>query len=286
MTPPLLKSRVKLANGMTIPQIQLGLYMVSRRDAKTSVHSALEIGYRGFDCAQMYGNEQEAGKAIKDFLNSEANTERLTREDIFYTTKLSSNSTSFDAVRKSITKSVQASGLGYVDLFLLHSPYGGRQARLTSWKAVEQAIKDGEVKMGGVSNYGVGHIEELMSSSPAINPVINQIEVHPFNTQEEIRAVCAKYDITIEAYAPLARGMRMKHPKILELSRKHRCSPAQLFVKWSLQHNMVTLPKSVKKERIIENASVEGFEISQQDMAAMDDLDENLVTDWDPTDAP
>jgi diketogulonate reductase-like aldo/keto reductase len=282
----LLGKRVTLANGLTIPQFQLGLYMMSGKEAKQSVAWALGIGYRGFDCAQMYHNEREAGKAISDFLSSPENKSGLKREDLFYTTKLSSNSTSYAAVRRSIKQSVDVSGLGYVDLFLLHSPYGGKEARLTSWKAVEDAIDEGEIKMGGVSNYGVAHIEELMASNPRVKPVINQIEVHPFNTQVNIRETCAKYDITIEAYAPLARGMRMRHSAILDLSKKYSCSPAQLFVKWSLQHNMVTLPKSVRRERLIENADVEGFSISEEDMARMNDLDEGLVTDWDPTDAP
>ncbi|KAK1982387.1 aldo/keto reductase [Colletotrichum cereale] len=281
-----LATRLTLTNGKTIPQIQLGLYMMSGREVTKSVPWALAAGYRGFDCAQMYRNEREAGKAIRDFLAGGENSQGLTREDIFYTTKLASNSASYDAVRESIKQSVNVSGLGYVDLFLLHSPYGGKEARLTSWRAVEDAIDAGEVKVGGVSNYGVAHIEELMASKPHIAPVINQIEVHPFNTQTHIRETCAKHDIAIEAYAPLARGMRMKHPKILELSKKYGCTPAQLFVRWSLDHNMITLPKSVRQDRLIENADVSGFEISKEDLAAMDALDEHLVTDWDPTETP
>ncbi|EEY16450.1 aldo-keto reductase family 1 member E1 [Verticillium alfalfae VaMs.102] len=281
-----LDTKAKLLNGAMIPQIQLGLYMMSGRETTSSVKWALTAGYRGFDCAQMYHNESEAGKAIHDFLASSENTHALTREDVFYTSKLASNGTSYDAVRKSIKGSVKASGLGYIDLFLLHSPYGGKEARLTSWKAIEDAIDDGEIKLGGVSNYGSKHIEELMASKPRIQPVINQIEVHPFNTQISIRETCSKYNITIEAYAPLARAMRMEHPKIIQLSTKYSCSPAQLLVRWSLQHDMVTLPKSSRKERLIENANVNGFEISDNDMAAMNALDENLVTDWDPTDAP
>ncbi|KAK6210022.1 aldo/keto reductase [Colletotrichum tabaci] len=281
-----LATRLTLANGKTIPQIQLGLYMMSGREVTKSVPWALAAGYRGFDCAQMYHNEREAGKAIRDFLASGDNAQGLTREDLFYTTKLASSSASYDAVRRSIKQSVDVSGLGYVDLFLLHSPYGGKEARLTSWRAVEDAIDAGEVRMGGVSNYGVAHIEELVASKPRIAPVINQIEVHPFNTQTHIRETCAKHGIAIEAYAPLARGMRMKHPKILELAKKYGCTPAQLFVRWSLDHNMITLPKSVRQERLIENANVSGFEISKEDLAAMDALDEHLVTDWDPTEAP
>ncbi|KAF0321033.1 aldo/keto reductase [Colletotrichum asianum] len=281
-----LATRLTLANGKTIPQIQLGLYCMSGKEATKTIPWALNAGYRGFDCAQMYRNERESGKAISDYLAGSENAQGLKREDVFYTTKLASCSTSYDEVRRSITESVKVSGLGYVDLFLLHSPYGGKEARLTSWKALEDAITEGEVKMGGVSNYGAAHIEELMASKPRIAPVINQIEVHPFNTQTKIRETCAKHNIAIEAYAPLARGMRMKHPKILELAQKYGCSPAQLFVRWSLQHEMITLPKSVRQERLIENASVGNFEISKEDLAEMDGLDERLVTDWDPTEAP
>ncbi|KAH0429562.1 aldo/keto reductase [Colletotrichum camelliae] len=281
-----LATRLTLANGKTIPQIQLGLYCMSDKEATKTIPWALNAGYRGFDCAQMYRNERESGKAISDYLAGSENAQGLKREDVFYTTKLASCSTSYDEVRRSITESVKVSGLGYVDLFLLHSPYGGKEARLTSWKALEDAITEGEVKMGGVSNYGSAHIEELIASKPRIAPVINQIEVHPFNTQTKIRETCAKHNIAIEAYAPLARGMRMKHPKILELAQKYGCSPAQLFVRWSLQHEMITLPKSVRQERLIENASVGNFEISKEDLAVMDGLDERLVTDWDPTEAP
>lgn len=221
----------KLANGQTIPRLQLGLYMMSGKEARQAVRWALAAGYRGFDCAQMYHNEREAGQAVRDFLSSSENAQGLKREDIFYTTKLSSNSTSYDAVRRSIKRSVDVCGLGYVDLFLLHSPYGGREARLTSWRALEDAVRDGEVKMAGISNYGVDHIEELMASKPRVHPIVNQIEVHPFNTQENIRRTCEKYSIAIEAYAPLVRGMRMENPTILSLSKKYGCTPAQLLVR-------------------------------------------------------
>lgn len=132
--------------------------MMSGREATQSVRWALGAGYRGFDCAQMYHNEREAGKAISDFLASAENTDGLTRDDIHYTTKLASCSTNYDSVRRSIKQSVDVCGLGYIDLMLLHSPYGGREARLTSWKALEDAVEAGEVKMAGVSNFGVKHV--------------------------------------------------------------------------------------------------------------------------------
>lgn len=141
-----------------MPQIQLGLYQMSGREARSSVRWALASGYQGFDSAQMYRNEKEAGQGIREFLSSPENTEGLKREDIFYTTKLVSNSTSYEAVRQSIRQSVRACGLGYIDLLLLHSPFGGTEARLTTWRAVEDAVEEGQIKSAGVSNFGVRHV--------------------------------------------------------------------------------------------------------------------------------
>lgn len=280
-----LATRLNLSNGLTIPQIQLGVYLMSGKETSSAVRSALQAGYRAIDSAQMYHNEAECGKAIRVFLEDETlNTNGLTRSDIFFTSKLASNGT-YAAARKSITKSVSASGLGYIDLFLLHSPYGGSAARLSSWKAVEDAISDGEIKTGGVSNYGIKHLEELLASSPRITPAVNQIEVHPFNTRRALTAYCQQHGIIVEAYAPLARALRMKHPTISRLSSKYSCTPAQLMVRWSLQKEYVPLPKSVRAERIVANAEVGAFEIEAADMEVMDALDEGLVTDWDPTDA-
>ncbi|KAK4496481.1 hypothetical protein PRZ48_012461 [Zasmidium cellare] len=276
-----LATRVKLNNGLTMPQIHLGVYLMSGNEASKAVQYALEAGYRAFDSAQMYHNERDVGNAISSYLKAHP---KLKREDIHYTSKLASNS-DYDRARKSIKNSVKECGLGYIDLFLLHSPYGGKQARLDSWRAVEDAIQDGEVKIGGVSNYGPKHIDELLASKPRIKPAVNQIEVHPFNTRTNITEHCQKNDIIVEAYAPLARALRMKHPTVVELAKKYNCTSGQLLVRWSLQHGFVPLPKSVRKERIVENANIGFFQIDEEDMKRMDALDEYLVTDWDPVDA-
>lgn len=152
-----LSARVPLANGLSMPQIHLGLYLINGQESANAVKWALEAGYRGFDSAQMYDNERETGQAIRSVLSSGSNTAKLTREDIWYTTKLATNG-SYDTVRKSIKQSVDACGLGYIDLFLLHSPYGGKTKRLESWRAVEDAISDGEIRCGGVSNFGIKHV--------------------------------------------------------------------------------------------------------------------------------
>ena len=256
------------------------------REASRAVSHALAAGYRAIDSAQMYRNEEQCGRVIREFLASSDNTEGLKREDIFFTSKLASNSTSYDEVRSSIKQSVKTCGLDYIDLFLLHSPYGGKQARLTSWKAVEDAVADGEVRIGGVSNFGVKHLEELIASKPKMLQAVNQIEVHPFNTRTSITEFCQKNGIMVEAYAPLARALRMKHPVIKELSGKYGVTPAQLLVRWSLQHGFVPLPKSVTPSRIEENAKIGSFAIEQSDVERMVGLDEYLVSDWDPVDAP
>lgn len=276
-----LATRISLPNAPnhTTPQIQLGLYLTSGRESSQSTTWALEAGYRGFDSAQMYGNEKETGDAINTFLTSKSNTTGLKREDVFFTSKLSSNAR-YDAVRKSITASVKRCGLGYIDLFLLHSPYGGKNARLESWLAVEDAIDAGEVKIGGISNFGVKHIQELIASRPRVVPAINQIEVHPFNTRTAIVEECQRHGIVVQAYAPLARALRMKHALVQELSKKYSCDPGQLLVRWSVQKGFVALPKSSQKQRIAQNGSIGGFEISQDDMQRLDACDEYLVTDW------
>ncbi|KAM7204736.1 NADP-dependent oxidoreductase domain containing protein [Naviculisporaceae sp. PSN 640] len=252
---------------------------------------ALASGYRGFDSAQWYYNESETASAIASFLQLQKNAgSDIKRQDIFFTTKLQKNSASAESVRTSINKSLDAvvPQLGYIDLFLLHSPLGGKEARLNSWKTLEEFVlsEEGKIKSIGVSNYGVKHIEELMATNPRVKPAVNQIEVHPFNTQREIRKCCEKYGIVVEAYAPLARGERFGKSKVLkELAGRYGVSEAQIMVRWSIQHGFVTLPKSARKERLVSNADVGGFEISKEDMNALDGLDEHLVTDWDPTDA-
>ncbi|TKA72945.1 hypothetical protein B0A55_07550 [Friedmanniomyces simplex] len=276
-----LASRITLNNGLSMPRIHLGVYLMNGSEATTAVKHALEAGYRAVDSAQMYHNEKQVGKSISEYLKAHPD---IKREDIHYTTKLASNS-DYARARRSISQSVKECGLGYIDLFLLHSPYGGKQARLDSWRAVEDAIKDGEVKIGGVSNYGEKHLDELLASNARIKPAVNQIEVHPFNTRSNLTAYCQEKDIVVEAYAPLARALRMKHPSIVSLAKKYGCTSGQLMVRWSLQHGFVPLPKSVRKERIVENSQVGGFEISGEDIKTMDGLDEYLVTDWDPVDA-
>jgi diketogulonate reductase-like aldo/keto reductase len=161
---------------------------------------------------------------------------------------------------------------------LIHSPYGGPKKRLECWRALEDALAENEIRAAGVSNYGVKHLRELLASQPRVQPMVNQIEVHPFNTRTAITSFCQQNQIVVEAYAPLARAYRFGHGTIVSLAQKYGCTPAQLMVRWSVQHGYVPLPKSTNRERIIANAQIEGFAIGEEDMAALDGLDEYLVT--------
>ncbi|TVY57974.1 putative oxidoreductase, partial [Lachnellula suecica] len=283
-TPPkmtALSSTIKLNNGTLMPKLHLGVYMTSGSSCANAVSSALHAGYHAVDSAEWYGNEAEVGSAINSFLNRNGGVKR---EDIWFTTKLKTNS-GYDETRRKIRDSIRKSGLGYIDLYLLHSPYGGRSKRAQCWQAVVDAVAEGQVRAGGVSNFGVRHLEQLLEDKPGLLPQVNQIELHPFNTQPSIVSFCESHNITLEAYAPLARSMRATHPTITQLAKKYGVSWAQLLVRWSLQRGFVPLPKSVKETRIRQNADVDGWVIDEADMEVLGGLDEQLVTDWDPTDA-
>jgi diketogulonate reductase-like aldo/keto reductase len=214
----------------------------------------------------MYRNEKEVGDAIRSYIESQGeNPNALTRQDIFFTTKLLSND-GYDATRTSIRDSIRACGLGYVDLFLIHAPYGGKTKRLDSWRAIEDAIADKEIRAGGVSNFGIRHLREILDSNPRVVPAVNQLEIHPFNTRSGITSFCQEQGIVVEAYCPLTRGEKLADRTIVSLAKKNRCTPAQVLLRWSLQHGFVPLPKSASRDRIVENSQVDGFEISAEDM--------------------
>ncbi|CCG81686.1 Putative uncharacterized protein [Taphrina deformans PYCC 5710] len=271
--------RISLSDGKSIPQLGFGVYEMSGREARRAVREALDHGYRHIDSAAWYMNEKECGEAINDFIA--ASDGLVKRADIYYTSKLRSNSTYEQAV-KAIKKSVSECGLGYLDLYLIHSPYPNRAARLASWKAMEEAVEQGLVKSIGVSNYGTRHIDELLASRPAIRPVINQIDVHPFMARAEDVKYNQDRQIVVEAWGPLARGMRMNDETMVRIAEGHGKSVAQVLIRYSLQRGCVCIPKSVTTSRIMENKEVFDFTLSDQEMDTLNALDEGLVTDWDP----
>ncbi|KAF9815819.1 hypothetical protein IEO21_04331 [Rhodonia placenta] len=257
-----------------------GTYEMDGRQAYEAVRYALEVGYRHIDSAEWYDNERECGQAILDFCAASG----VPRSSIFFTTKLRTNS-GYAAVKKEIDRSIQTCGLGYVDLYLAHSPIGGPQMRAESWKAILEAKREGRLRSVGVSNYGVRHLQEMIKSGAEL-PAINQVDLHPFMTRTDIVALCRQHGIALEAWAPLVRGYRFNHPSIKSLARKYHKEPAQILLRYSLQKGYIPLPKSSSKQRIKSNLDVYDLELSSEEIAHLDSLDEELVTDWDPTKCP
>ncbi|ORY84778.1 putative aldo-keto reductase [Protomyces lactucae-debilis] len=268
-----LTSRVTLNNGLSMPRLGFGVYMVSGQQCRQNVLEALEAGYRHIDSAEWYGNESECGDSIR--------ASGIPRQDIFYTSKLMHN-TNFERGCKDIRKSIEACGLGYIDLYLLHGPYPNKQARLDAWRALEDGVESGLIKSIGVSNFGERHLRELFDSNPKIKPVVNQIDLHPFMTRTSLVQFCKEHDIVLQAWGPLARAERWQDPTLQSIAKEYERSPAQVLLRWSLQHGYVPLPKSTHVERIKSNAQLWDFELSDATMAELDGLDEYLVTDWDP----
>jgi diketogulonate reductase-like aldo/keto reductase len=246
-----------------------------------AVTTALKLGYRSIDCAEWYENEEECGRAIRDFCQQN----NVPRQEIYYTTKLMLNADIAHA-RVAIRESLRKSGLEYIDLYLVHGPHPGKEERLASWKACEEAKEEGIVKSIGVSNYGNHHLQEIFDSNPKYMPVINQLALNPFMTHSDLVQFNKEHKIVLEAWAPLARGEKMDHETLVTLARKHNKSTAQILIRYSLQKDFVCIPKSVKKERMIENLNVFDFALSVDEMAELDALDCYLVQDWDPTKDP
>jgi len=275
-----LESKIKLRDGNEIPIMGFGTYEIDGEEAYSAVKCALEAGYRHIDSAEWYYNERECGRAILDFCNASG----IPRSAIFYTTKLRSNS-GYAAAKAAIARSLQVCGLDYIDLYLVHSPIGGPQKRAESWKAVLEAKEAGKIRSAGVSNYGVRHLQEMIDSGVEL-PAINQVDLHPFMTRTDIVAICQQHGIALEAWAPLVRGYRFKHPSIVALAQKYNKAPAQVLLRYSLQKGYIPLPKSSSPSRIKSNLDVYDFELTPEEMSHLDSLDEGLVTDWDPTDTP
>jgi len=271
-----LNSTIRLRSSATMPLLGLGVYQ--NYDARTSCLLAFKHGYRHVDSAQMYRNENAVGQAVKE--------SGLKREEIFVTTKCASRSHGYDSTLKGVDDSLAKFGFDYIDLFLIHDPLSGPVKRMETYKALLEAKDKGKIKSVGVSNYGVRHLEQIREAGLE-TPAVNQIELHPWCQQKEIVDYCKKNEIVIQAYCPLVRGEKWGHPVLEDLSKKHNTSAAQVLIRWSLQKGYVPLPKSTREERIASNADVYGFELSSDDMGALDALDEGSrgAISWNPVNA-
>jgi methylglyoxal/glyoxal reductase len=267
---------IKLNNGVEIPQVGLGVYEAAAGDeTRRAVRTALEVGYRHVDTARIYGNESDVGAAIRE--------SGVPREQLFVTTKLWNSDQGNAKSAAAFEGSLKRLGLEYVDLYLIHWPVQG--ARGDSWRELEKLLAAGKCRAIGVSNYTIRHLEELLATSDVV-PAVNQVELSPFLSQKALVDFCAAKNVVVEAYSPLVKAQRMKHPTLVKVAASYQKTPAQILVRWSMQHGLVVIPKSVKKERIAENFGVFDFTIGADDMRQLDALDEGFRTSWDPTDAP
>jgi diketogulonate reductase-like aldo/keto reductase len=271
-----LRSTVPIAEGVEIPILGLGVYQ-SRPGQETydAVRAALEAGYRHVDTARVYGNERDVGRAVRD--------SGIPREQVFVTTKLWNADHGFEQALRACDQSLARLGLDRVDLYLVHWPVEGQRAE--TWRAMERILADGKARAIGVSNYTIRHIEELLSTAK-VPPAVNQVEFHPFLFQRDLLEHCRRRGIRIEAYAPLVKAQRMEHPVLVRVARKHGKTPAQVLIRWCLEHEVVVIPKSVRPERIRENLEVFDFSLDAADLTELDGLDEGYRTSWDPTPVP
>ena len=271
-----LAARQRLNDGREVPRLGLGVYRAAPGgEARAAVRWALEAGYRHLDTASAYGNERDVGDGLRD--------SGLAREEVYVTTKLWNSDQGYEQALRACRQSLKELGLGYVDLYLIHWPI--EELRRDSWRALVQLQKDGLCRSIGVSNFTAPHLEQLRQTSDVV-PAVNQVEMHPFLAQRELRGHCAREGIAIEAYSPLVKGRRFDHPVVAAVARRCGRSPAQVLLRWALEQGVVAIPKSVRHERIQENAAVFDFELAEEDLRALDGLDADLHTAWNPTAIP
>lgn len=260
-------SKVTLNNGITMPVLGLGVWKAQDGDeVKQAVSWAIEAGYTLIDTAKIYGNEGGVGEAVREA--------HVPREDLFITTKLWNADQGYENAHKAIDESLARLHVRYVDLYLVHWPSKDAEERKETWRAMEEILKSGKASAVGVSNYTIEHLQEMQSYSTLV-PAVNQIEFHPFWYQEALLHYCKQQGTVVEAYSPLARAERLSEPQIVAIAQKLGKSPAQVLIRWSLQHGCVVIPKSVHRERIIENKEVFDFELTDEDMALLNALNEN-----------
>jgi len=272
----LTSAKLALTSGTAIPQVGLGVWQ-SPQGAATqgAVTAALELGYRHVDTARVYRNEHDVGAAIL--------ASGVPWAEVFVTTKLWNDDQGYDQALRAFDASLARLGLDYVDLYLIHWPVAGK--RLESWRALERIFGDRRARAIGVSNYLVPHLEELLAHAKVV-PHVDQIELTPFLQRRDTRALCAKHGIVVEAYSPLTRGARLSDPVVVDVARALGKTPAQILLRWGIQHGHVVLPKSIRRERIAENAALFDFELAPAAMARLDGLEAGLATGWDPATQP
>lgn len=269
-----LQDTVTLNNGVKMPGFGLGVYKVE--DGETVVHSvktAIKHGYRSIDTASFYDNERGVGQGIHE--------SGISREDLFVTSKVWNDQQGFESTLKAFNSSLEKLGLDYLDLYLIHWPVSGKYHE--TWKALEKLYHDGKVRAIGVSNFHVHHLKSLMDNS-SVKPVIDQVEYHPHLTQQDLRDFCNQENIQLEAWSPLKRGQLLDDPLITELAQKYQKSAAQVILRWDVQNDVITIPKSIHEQRIIENANIFDFSLTEEELAQISALNINDRSGSNPDD--
>jgi 2,5-diketo-D-gluconate reductase A len=265
---------VTLNNGVEIPQLGFGVYQVPPRDTREATLAALEVGYRHIDTAEMYGNEAEVGEAVR--------ASGLERADVFVTSKLNNGFHAPDDALRAFDGTLAALGDEYVDLFLIHGPMPAVGDYVETWRALEEIYRSGRARAIGVSNFQPAHLHRIMAETETV-PACNQIEVHPYLRQDEVRLFGEAHGIATEAWAPIAQGRVLGDPVVVELADRLGRTPAQVVLRWHIQRGDVVFPKTVHRARLEENAALFDFALSDDDMAAVDGLnrDERIGPDPD-----
>jgi 2,5-diketo-D-gluconate reductase A len=266
---------ITLNNGQQIPQLGFGVFLVKPRDTAAAVSTALQVGYRHIDTAEMYGNEKEVGEAIR--------RSGLDRGEVYVTSKLSNDAHRPDDARRAFDESLKVLGFDYLDLFLIHWPLPTRYDGdyVSTWRTLEEFYRDGRARSIGVSNFQPHHLRRLHGESEII-PAVDQIEVNPYLTQDEVRGFCAEHQIAVEAWSPLARGHVLGDPTIDAIARRAAKTPAQVVLRWHIQRGDIVFPKSVTPDRIRENFDIFDFELSGAEVEAISALNRNERTGPDP----
>ena len=257
---------IELNDGRAIPQLGFGVFQIPPEETAEAVRQALEAGYRHIDTAEMYGNEKEVGEAIR--------ASGLDREDVFVTSKLNNGEHRPDDARRAFDGTLSALGFDQVDLFLIHWPlptlYDGDY--VSTWRTLEEFKADGRATSIGVSNFQVAHLERLAAETDTV-PAVNQIELHPYFQNEEVRRYGESHGIATEAWSPIAQGDVLDDPVITEIAEKTGRTPAQVVLRWHIQRRSIVFPKSVTPDRISENFELFDFELDQDDITRIDSLD-------------
>jgi diketogulonate reductase-like aldo/keto reductase len=259
---------ITLNNGVTMPQLGFGVWQVEDEKATPAVIKALETGYRSIDTAMIYKNERGVGKAIRQ--------SSVPREDLFITTKVWNADQGYDTTLKAFDESLERLGLEYVDLYLIHWPTPEFDDYVDTYKAMEKLYKDGRVKAIGVCNFEIHHLQRLLDECE-VKPVLNQVECHPFLAQNELKTFCKKHDIYVEAWSPLMQGGEvLNHPLVQGIARDYNKTGAQIIIRWHLQNDSIVIPKSVTPSRIEENFDVFDFELTDDEMELINNLDRGI----------